>query len=287
MKNINQIVARLNKIQERGSRRITYDLAHQATNTDRLSRQDPLIGSAPLMLPWSAHRMVTGSGTLKRAGAPRLNRKQLNAEINRDVDPLGHIMHRYDPVYGYEPGSVGQRWGVSARRGLEGLASKGAVPSSLVFAGGGALAGLLAGKLIGKEGYAKRLGLIGALLGGGLGWANHRAFGSKVASFWATGSADQLLELVRAAADLSFQERNALEQAVKTMSDAEASRIMGMLGPTLGGAGLGALLVKLIFGGGGKKMLGGALAGALLSNMLTAGGKEDNNVDIYGRRIII
>ena len=295
----------------RARRTLAFDLDHGARNANRTNPRDPLAGTAPAMLPWSAHTHVTGSRVFMKysglggvldyitenplqpgglpKGAPGMakvspTRENILAE-SPDADPMYVAQHRYDPFQDYRPGRFSRRLGAGTRGFAEFIGSRGPVPGALALGAGGAGIGALAGLLGRSRGWnPKLLALVGALVGGGAGTMAGRSF--KRASFWNGGASEALMEIVRKAAGLSQANREALQSAVSDMPAGKARQILEMLGPTLGGAGIGALLVKLILGGGNGRMAGGALAGALLANLMRGSG-EDPGLDIYGRRVVL
>jgi hypothetical protein len=302
MKDLDKTLDGIRKAQKAGTVPLSFNLVHKGGNKDRTDPRDPLKGSAPASLPFSSRRMVTGSRTFTKFSGvflpPRdysvkqkpdlpdinLTRRQVDAEFNRYKNPQSHYANRYDPIRGNDPSMPMYNLGLGARRMFS---ENGPGLSALAFAGLGGTAGWLAGRL-GKGGGASpgMLALLGALAAGGVGYLGGKAFGKR-ASAWLsdTGSVDQLSNLVRKAADLDFRERVALERAVSSMSSSEAASILRALGPSLGGAGLGALLARLILGKGGGRAATGALLGYMAGNLLK--GRNEGNVNIYGGRLAI
>lgn len=311
MKNLSSIFRKAEEAGKRGKRQLDFDVNHEgARNTNRVNPRDPLADSAPAMLPWSAHNMVTGSRTFFKyaraeafinrmltdptahGGKPnsipgvapvRLSRKNIMAE-RPGADPLFVAKNRYDPFKAYRPGGMSNSLGIGTRRVAEGVGRFGAVPGAAIGGTVGGGIGYLASKLMGGKMNPKLMAAIGALIGGGAGGLAGRAF--KKASFWEQDANNALMDIVRAVSGVSFSDRTAMQQAVGGMGAGQAQQILSMLGPMLGGAGAGALLVKLILGGGNARMLGGAMAGAMLTNMLRRGG-EEKGLNIYGQRISI
>lgn len=184
---------------------------------------------------------------------------------------------------------------------------KGPMAGALTLGGLGAAAGYGVGALAGGSSEAARKRKRRAmLLGGALGAAAGAYSGAqrtKLASFLTAGQSmdqfnanarAQLVNMVAAASNLSFFEKQQAAQTIAQMSDHEAQSLLEVIMANGGGFAAGALIARLLLHTGiGGTLLGGMIGGGL--SRAFSGGPPDarnamgqstlNHHDLFGNSL--
>lgn len=185
-------------------------------------------------------------------------------------------------------GMGGYQWGEGIRNTITNpnnrwrrMTDNGVLPGALAggVAGtiGGGILGLILGAMRGDMGVGGRWG---AGLGGATGLALGGYSGAQHAKSAST-TEQQILQALRQAPGLSFNERTHLTRGVQSLSEQELQTLVRIL-QTAGGAGIGALIARFLLDKKKGGLILGALTGGVIGRALGSSNKLQFGRNVYG-----
>lgn len=161
------------------------------------------------------------------------------------------------------------------------MTDSGMLPGALSGGVAGALGGGILGLILGAlRGNMRESGKWGAGIGGAAGLALGGYSGAQHAKSAST-TEQQILQALRQAPGLSFNERTHLTRGVQSLSEQDLQTLVRML-QTAGGAGIGALIARFLLDKKKGGLILGALTGGAIGRALGSSNKPQFGRNVYG-----